>query len=125
MSYSVTGEVVRGWLDREEKAPHTPGQVWYLLNMDWWSNWTAYVNFINQAEIVTKKAKQLSLDSTDSSSTSGNIVTTSYSQLDSMTENHGLRPPSASDEVIFFFNKLGIVKFMPFIFIQLSRKIRL
>jgi hypothetical protein len=99
MAYSVTGEVVRGWLDREEKAPHTPGQVWYLLNMDWWSNWTAYVNFINQAEIVTKKAKQLSLDSTDSSSTSGNIVTTSYSQLDSMTENHGLRPPSASDEV--------------------------
>ena len=73
--------------------------------MDWWSNWTAYVNFINQAEIVTKKAKQLSLDSTDSSSTSGNIVTTSYSQLDSMTENHGLRPPSASDEVCNFSTK--------------------
>ena len=73
--------------------------------MDWWSNWTAYVNFVNQAEIVTKKAKQLSLDSTDSSSTSGNIVTTSYSQLDSMTENHGLRPPSASDEVCNFSTK--------------------
>ena len=66
--------------------------------MDWWSNWTAYVNFVNQADIVSKKTKQLSLDSSDSGN-SGNVVATSYTQLDSMTENQGLRPPSSSDEV--------------------------
>ena len=76
--------------------------------MDWWSNWTAYVNFVNQADIVSKKTKQLSLDSTDSGN-SGNVVTTSYTQLDSMTEYQGLRPPSSSDVVCVIISKFFFV----------------
>lgn len=79
------GEIVRGWLDREEKAPHTPGQVWYLLNMDWWTQWNSYVNSV---EVLSKKTKQLSLDSNGGSN--------HVNQMDSMTENHGLRPPNLS-----------------------------
>ena len=71
--------------------------------MDWWSNWTSHVNYVNQTDIVSKKTKQLALDSSESSvSGTSNVVATSYSQLDSMTENHGLRPPSAADEVFFY-----------------------
>ena len=47
------GNIVRGWLDREEKAPHAPGQVWYLLNMDWWNQWNAYVNYTNQVSLLS------------------------------------------------------------------------
>ena len=38
------GEVVRGWLEREEKMPLVPGSIWYIINMDWWKQWHAYVN---------------------------------------------------------------------------------
>lgn len=80
------GDIVAGWLDREEKAPHTPGQVWYLLNMDWWNQWSTYVHSV---EVLSKKAKQISLDSDAAGSNHVN-------QVDSMTENHGLRPPTLS-----------------------------
>ena len=60
--------------------------------MDWWNQWNSYVNFVNQTEIISKKTKQMSLDSSDSAG-SGNVIATGYNQLDSMTENHGLRPP--------------------------------
>ena len=39
------GEVVRGWLAREEQAGLVPGQVWYLLPMAWWTGWHAFVNW--------------------------------------------------------------------------------
>ena len=38
------GEIVRGWLEREEKIPLTTGSMWYVINMDWWTQWHAYVN---------------------------------------------------------------------------------
>ena len=39
------GGVVRGWLAREERAGLAPGQVWYLLPMQWWTQWHGYVNW--------------------------------------------------------------------------------
>jgi ubiquitin carboxyl-terminal hydrolase 6/32 len=106
-SRQAEGEIVQGWLDREENAPMSPGQIWYLLNMDWWSQWHAYVNFVNPNDglvVVTttptfrKVGKpQLSVDSTDSSGASGGgVVGTNYNQLNSMLENHSLRPPSSA-----------------------------
>ncbi len=81
------GDIVRGWLDREEKAPLSPGQVWYLLNMDWWTQWNSYVN---HDPVINKKVKQLSLES--SSSSSNDQVYTSL--------NEGLKPPSLSQSEV-------------------------
>ena len=68
------------------------------------------MNYVNQTDIVSKKTKQLALDSSESSvSGTSNVVATSYSQLDSMTENHGLRPPSAADEV-YFINYVKVLQ---------------
>ena len=53
-SRQVEGEIVRGWLDREEKAPLSPGQTWYLLNIDWWHHWNCYVS-LNDS-IIKKSA---------------------------------------------------------------------
>jgi ubiquitin carboxyl-terminal hydrolase 6/32 len=43
-SRSEEGEIVRGWLEREEKMPLVPGSMWYIISMDWWTQWHAYVN---------------------------------------------------------------------------------
>ena len=61
------GEILRGWLDREEKAEMNPGQIWYLLNMDWWNSWQAYVNFVPKSK--------------------ANNEIVQHNQFDSMTEN--------------------------------------
>ncbi|XP_073841699.1 ubiquitin specific protease 32 isoform X2 [Musca autumnalis] len=37
-------DIVRGWLDREEKRKYTVGQFWYLISRDWWIQWLHYVN---------------------------------------------------------------------------------
>ncbi|KAM7355200.1 ubiquitin specific protease 32 isoform 3-T3 [Cochliomyia hominivorax] len=37
-------DIVRGWLDREEKRKYRVGQFWYLISRDWWISWLHYVN---------------------------------------------------------------------------------
>ncbi|XP_046807837.1 ubiquitin carboxyl-terminal hydrolase 32 isoform X1 [Lucilia cuprina] len=37
-------DIVRGWLDREEKRKYRVGQFWYLISRDWWITWLQYVN---------------------------------------------------------------------------------
>lgn len=37
------GEIVLGWLQREQRLPMTVGSKWYLINLDWWKSWNAYV----------------------------------------------------------------------------------
>jgi len=58
------GGVVRGWLAREERAGLAPGQVWYLLPMQWWTSWHAYVNWCEGATTpmgtLSRKKKQYS-----------------------------------------------------------------
>lgn len=38
------GEIIRGWLDRENKRGFSVGQFWYLVSMDWWRNWLGYTS---------------------------------------------------------------------------------
>jgi len=38
------GEIVKGWLEREERRGLAVGQLWYLISMDWWRNWNDYVS---------------------------------------------------------------------------------
>ncbi|KAL7731872.1 hypothetical protein ACLKA6_017449 [Drosophila palustris] len=35
-------DIVRGWLQREERRPYRVGQFWYLISRDWWLNWMQY-----------------------------------------------------------------------------------
>ncbi|XP_054279647.1 ubiquitin carboxyl-terminal hydrolase 32-like [Macrosteles quadrilineatus] len=39
------GEIVRGWLEREERRGYSVGQFWYLIAMDWWVSWLEYVGY--------------------------------------------------------------------------------
>ncbi|XP_075218366.1 ubiquitin specific protease 32 isoform X2 [Lycorma delicatula] len=38
------GEIIRGWLEREDKRGFSVGQFWYLISMDWWQNWLGYTS---------------------------------------------------------------------------------
>jgi len=78
------GGVVRGWLSREERAGLSPGQVWYLLPMQWWTNWHAYVNWCDGSSSslgTLSRKKNISLNSTLASDCSNKIVTTGYTPL--------------------------------------------
>jgi len=78
------GGVVRGWLAREERAGLAPGQVWYLLPMNWWTSWHAYVNWCEGATTpmgtLTRK-KNNTLNSTLASDNSNKVVATGYTPL--------------------------------------------
>ncbi|XP_077532279.1 ubiquitin specific protease 32 isoform X2 [Haemaphysalis longicornis] len=38
------GDIVRSWLRREERRGLKPGQMLYLISMDWWRSWNDYVD---------------------------------------------------------------------------------
>lgn len=44
ISRAEEGEIVKGWLEREEHRGLVVGQLWYLISMDWWRNWNDYVS---------------------------------------------------------------------------------
>jgi ubiquitin carboxyl-terminal hydrolase 6/32 len=33
------GDIVRGWLEREERRGYRVGQFWYLVSIGWWRTW--------------------------------------------------------------------------------------
>jgi ubiquitin carboxyl-terminal hydrolase 6/32 len=45
VSREEEGDIVRGWLEREERRGYRVGQFWYLIAMDWWRSWTDYVTY--------------------------------------------------------------------------------
>ena len=91
------GEIVRGWLEREERAPLMPGALWHLVNMDWWAAWHAYVNYHDSPNVSGGRAgsggsdlvshhkrgsrKTPSIDSTLATDENKGVVGTSYQQL--------------------------------------------
>ncbi|KAK3083744.1 hypothetical protein FSP39_002517 [Pinctada imbricata] len=38
------GDIVKNWLCRESRKAFQVGQVWYLISMNWWSQWKEYVS---------------------------------------------------------------------------------
>ncbi|CAL1537349.1 unnamed protein product, partial [Lymnaea stagnalis] len=38
------GKIIQHWLERESRKPLEVGQIWYLVNMQWWTLWLEYVN---------------------------------------------------------------------------------
>ncbi|XP_023716699.1 ubiquitin carboxyl-terminal hydrolase 32 isoform X2 [Cryptotermes secundus] len=45
VSREEEGDIVRGWLEREERRGYRVGQFWYLIAIDWWKSWTDYVTY--------------------------------------------------------------------------------
>ena len=81
------GELVRGWLAREEAAGLAPGQVWYLLPMAWWTGWHAYVNWTDApcSGSLSRKKKASALSSSLASDSSPRVVATGYSPLSDLS----------------------------------------
>ena len=79
------GEVVRGWLAREEQAGLVPGQVWYLLPMAWWTGWHAFVNWseapCSSGSLGRRRRAGQALSSSLASDSSPRVVATGYSPL--------------------------------------------
>ena len=78
------GSIVRGWLEREEKAEWVPGTVWYLISMKWWTQWHAYVNHqdVGRVSRASSVASTSSLSrKTDNTDNNQAVIGTSYLQL--------------------------------------------
>ena len=58
------GNVVRGWLSREERTGLIPGQVWYLVPFSWWTHWNKYVSLQETSNTSTSSGKKTKLNST-------------------------------------------------------------
>lgn len=48
ISRAEEGDIVKGWLEREEHRGLAVGQLWYLISMDWWRSWNDYVSITNK-----------------------------------------------------------------------------
>ncbi len=89
------GQIVRGWLEREDERAMAVGSTWHLISMDWWTSWHNYVNYQSESsasprsqhgssELVSGKRgsrKNPSIDSTLASDADKGVVATSYQQL--------------------------------------------
>lgn len=54
-------DIVRGWLQREERRPYRVGQFWYLISRDWYLNWMQYTQHTAQTcEYCKRSASQRS-----------------------------------------------------------------
>jgi len=53
ISRAEEGEIVKGWLEREEHRGLAVGQLWYLISMDWWRIWNDYVS--NNSKVQLNK----------------------------------------------------------------------
>ncbi|XP_062130523.1 ubiquitin carboxyl-terminal hydrolase 32 isoform X3 [Drosophila sulfurigaster albostrigata] len=54
-------DIVRGWLQREERRPYRVGQFWYLISRDWWLNWMQYTQHTaHTCEYCKRSASQRS-----------------------------------------------------------------
>ncbi|XP_039612679.1 ubiquitin carboxyl-terminal hydrolase 32 isoform X1 [Polypterus senegalus] len=46
------GQIIRGWLERENRHGLQPGHNWFLISMQWWQQWKDYVKYDNMQIIV-------------------------------------------------------------------------
>lgn len=54
-------DIVRGWLQREERRPYRVGQFWYLISRDWYLNWMQYTQHTaHTCEYCKRSASQRS-----------------------------------------------------------------
>lgn len=56
ISRAEEGEIVKGWLEREERRGLAVGQLWYLISMDWWRNWSDYVSNTSKVNWINYKS---------------------------------------------------------------------
>ncbi|XP_055373307.1 ubiquitin carboxyl-terminal hydrolase 32 isoform X2 [Condylostylus longicornis] len=49
-------EIVRGWLNREDRRGHRVGQFWYLISKDWWNSWVQYTQTFTIVPCIYCKA---------------------------------------------------------------------
>uniref|UniRef100_A0A0K2TYK3 Ubiquitin carboxyl-terminal hydrolase 48 n=1 Tax=Lepeophtheirus salmonis TaxID=72036 RepID=A0A0K2TYK3_LEPSM len=79
LTRSNEGDIVRGWIEREEKLPHSSGSIWNLVSMNWWSNWHSYVNFHpHLTPKLLNKSKKLNAVASNHSQ---GVVATGYSSI--------------------------------------------
>ena len=108
------GDVVKGWLGRERRASFVAGTIWYLISIDWWNQWHAYVNSqphsspfgslkrnkkVDAVESRLKNPINL-VDSTIPNINDKGVVGTSYTLIESdvttSSKNHNLKVPDST-----------------------------
>ena len=103
LTRSDEGEIVRGWIEREEKATLSPGTIWQIVSMDWWTSWHAYVNYrpdvggglsrssssVSLSSMPSAAGHKIKkLNATLATNNSNLVVATSYNSLNCDTSNN-------------------------------------
>ncbi|XP_028977468.2 ubiquitin carboxyl-terminal hydrolase 32 isoform X2 [Esox lucius] len=55
------GQIIRGWLERESRHGLQPGQTWFLISMQWWTQWKDYVRYDLKPIVVEQPSSLPSL----------------------------------------------------------------
>lgn len=58
------GQIIRGWLERESRHGLQPGHNWFLISMQWWTQWKDYVKYEQKGIVVEQPSVLSSLRST-------------------------------------------------------------
>ncbi|CAI6345795.1 unnamed protein product [Macrosiphum euphorbiae] len=82
------GEIVKGWLEREERRGLAVGQLWYLIAIEWWRNWNDYVS--NTYKNGGEMSSYCSFESTSSFSKTSSLKLTSKKSQSSLENSIAL-----------------------------------
>ncbi|XP_050441466.1 ubiquitin carboxyl-terminal hydrolase 32 [Adelges cooleyi] len=88
ISRTEEGDIVKGWLEREERRGLAVGQLWYLISMDWWRNWNEYVS--NTSKNGGEMSSFCSFESTSSFSKTSSLKLTSKKSQSSLENSIAL-----------------------------------
>uniref|UniRef100_A0A131YED8 Ubiquitin carboxyl-terminal hydrolase 32 n=1 Tax=Rhipicephalus appendiculatus TaxID=34631 RepID=A0A131YED8_RHIAP len=98
------GDIIRSWLRREERRGLKPGQMLYLISMDWWKSWNDYVDCKLQAagssttscgvsgvKVTSRLQRKVESSVARSATDDGSVVLASVTSL--ATDSHHLLDP--------------------------------
>ncbi|XP_061683734.1 ubiquitin carboxyl-terminal hydrolase 32 [Syngnathoides biaculeatus] len=52
------GQMIRGWLERENRLGLQPGQSWFLISVQWWQQWKNYTNYVTHGHLSLDAAQR-------------------------------------------------------------------
>nr|XP_037289084.1 ubiquitin carboxyl-terminal hydrolase 32-like isoform X3 [Rhipicephalus microplus] len=103
------GDIVRSWLRREERRGLKPGQMLYLISIDWWKSWNDYVDCKLQAagssttscgvsgvKVTSRLQRKVESSVARSATDDGSVVLASVTSL-ATDSHHSVDPVIAFD----------------------------
>ncbi|KAL3227778.1 hypothetical protein MRX96_003740 [Rhipicephalus microplus] len=101
------GDIVRSWLRREERRGLKPGQMLYLISIDWWKSWNDYVDCkaagssttscgVSGVKVTSRLQRKVESSVARSATDDGSVVLASVTSL-ATDSHHSVDPVIAFD----------------------------